>query len=116
MIVHGTGLGRSLVEQLDALCEIGERAGETVDLVDHDDVDLTSPDRVQELLQGRTIERGAREAAVVEAVPNQHPALVRLALDIGLTGLPLGVERVEGQIEVVLGRFARVDRAALAPR
>jgi hypothetical protein len=32
---------------------------------------------------------------------------------IGLAGFPLGIERVEGEIEIVLGRFARVDRAAL---
>jgi hypothetical protein len=37
---------------------------------------------------------------------------MRLAFDIGLAGLALGVERVEGEIEVVLGRFARVDGAA----
>ena len=39
---------------------------------------------------------------------------MRLALDIGLAGLPLGVERIEGQIQIVFGRLARVDRAALA--
>ena len=31
---------------------------------------------------------------------------MRLALDIGLTGFPLGIERVEGEIEIMLGRFA----------
>src|SRR6202023_3975674 len=38
---------------------------------------------------------------------------MRLALDIGLAGFPLGIERVEFEIEVVFGRFAGVDRAAL---
>jgi len=38
---------------------------------------------------------------------------MRLALDIGLAGLALGIERVEFEIEIVLGRFAGVDRAAL---
>jgi hypothetical protein len=28
---------------------------------------------------------------------------VRLALDIGLAGFSLGIERVEGEIEIVLG-------------
>ena len=55
MIVHGTGLGRSLVEQLDALCEIGERAGETVDLVDHDDVDPMRADLIEQTLKGWAI-------------------------------------------------------------
>jgi hypothetical protein len=102
------------VEHFDQLCEVGEGAGETVDLVDNDNVELASSDLVQQILQGRAIQRSAGQAAVVEPVPNQYPAFVRLALDIGLTGLPLGVQRVEGQIQIVLGRLARVDRAALA--
>ena len=41
-----------MVEQLDQLGEIGERAGEPVDLVDHHDGDLAGPDISQKLLQG----------------------------------------------------------------
>ena len=41
---------------------------------------------------------------------------MRLALDVGLAGLALGIERVEGEVEIMFGRFARVDRAALALR
>ena len=41
---------------------------------------------------------------------------MRLALDVGLAGLALRIERVEGEIEIMFGRFARVDRAALALR
>src|SRR4029077_12106754 len=67
----------------------------------------------QEFLQGRAVEGGSREAAIIIAVRNEAPALMRLALDIGLAGLALGIERVEGEIEIVLGRFAGVDRAAL---
>ena len=101
-----------LIEQLDQLGEVGERAGEPVDLVDHDGVDLAGPDIGQQFLQGRAVERGAREAAVVVVVGNQAPALMRLALDVGLAGLALGIERVEFEIEIMLGRFAGVDRAA----
>jgi hypothetical protein len=35
------------------------------------------------------------EPAIVVAIRNQAPALMRLALDIGLVGLMLGIERVE---------------------
>ena len=101
------------VERFHQLCEVGEGAGETVDLVDNDNVDLASSDLVQQVLQGRAIQRSAGKAAVVEPLPNQYPAFMRLTLDIGLTGFPLGVQRVEGQIQIVLGRLARVDRAAL---
>ena len=50
-------------------------------------------------------------------VGDQAPALVRLALDVGLAGFALGVERVELEVEIMLGRFPGVDRAAekLAP-
>ena len=58
----------------------------------------------------RTVERGAREGAVVIAARMQPPALVRLTLYICLAGLPLGVERVEFQVEIMFGRFTGVDR------
>ena len=48
-----------MIEQLDQLGEVGERAGEAVDLIDHHDGDLVSPDIGQEFLQSRAVERGA---------------------------------------------------------
>ena len=57
-----------LVEQLDQLGEVGERAGQPVDLVDDDDVDPPGPDVGQEPLQGRPLQRAAGEAAIVVAV------------------------------------------------
>ena len=54
------------VEELDELGEVGERAGQPVDFVDDDDVDFSGPDLVQQRLQGRALERGAGEAAIVE--------------------------------------------------
>ena len=43
------------IEQLDQLCEIGQRSGEAIDLVDEDDVDLAASDIVQKPLQVRTV-------------------------------------------------------------
>ena len=43
------------IEQLDKFCEVGERSGEAIDLVNDDDVDLVASDIVQEPLQVRTI-------------------------------------------------------------
>jgi hypothetical protein len=40
------------------------------------------------------------------------PSLRGLTLYIGLTGIPLGIKRVEFQFQSVLGRFAGVDGAA----
>jgi hypothetical protein len=54
-----------LVEQLDELSEVGQRAGEAVNLVDHDHVDLAGPHIGEEPLQGRPVDVAAGEAAVV---------------------------------------------------
>ncbi len=43
---------------------------------------------------------------------DQAPAFVRLALDIGLTSLALGVEGIELEVQIMLGGFPGVDRAA----
>ena len=42
-----------LVEELDQLGEVGERAGQPVDLVDDDDVDPSRANGVQQLLAER---------------------------------------------------------------
>jgi hypothetical protein len=102
-----------VVKKLDELGEVGERAGQPIDLIDDDNVDLPRPNLLQERLQRWTLQRGAGKAAIVEFVADEFPAFMRLALDIGFAGFALGVERVEGEIEIVLGGFARVDRAAL---
>ena len=78
----------------------------------HNDVDPAEPDSASSPA-GQDGRGGPREGAVVVAVRDQPPALVGLALDIGLAGLALGIERVEFQVEVMLGRLAGVDRAAL---
>src|SRR5262249_47216790 len=56
---------------------------------------------------------GAGEATIVVAIRVEAPALMRLALDIGLAGLALGIERVELEVEIMLARFAGIDRTAL---
>jgi hypothetical protein len=71
------------------------------------DVDLLGSDLFQQGLEGRPIERRAGEGAIIEAVGNEPPALVGLALDIGLAGFALGVEGIECEIEIMLSRFAR---------
>ena len=110
--VTDTNETRMAVEQLDQLGKVSKRAREPVDLIDHHDVDLAGVDVGQELLQGRPVKGGPREGAIVITVREEPPALAHLALDIGLAGLALGVERVEGEIEIMLGRLAGVDGAA----
>jgi hypothetical protein len=49
----------------DQLGEVRERAGQTVDLVDHDDIDPAVADVCQQPLQGGALGRAAGIAAVV---------------------------------------------------
>src|SRR4051812_20998274 len=70
-----------------------------------------SPERMEEALQRQPVARPAREVAIVEARPDQAPALMGLAFDVGLRGLTLCVEGVEVLLRTVLGRDPRVDRA-----
>jgi hypothetical protein len=90
------------VEELDELGEVGERAGQAIDLVDDDDVDPLFTDVGKQSLQGRAVQASAGEAAIVIALPNQLPPLTGLALDVRLGGLALSLEGVELLIE--LGR------------
>ena len=51
-------------------------------------------------------------AAIVESLRDDAPALMGLALDVGLAGFTLSFERVEFLLQALVGRFAGVDRAA----
>ena len=72
------------LEDLDDPGEVDQRAGQPVDLVDDHDVDRAAFDVAQQPLQGRALHGAAGEAAVVVAVGHEQPALVLLALDVGL--------------------------------
>src|SRR6202035_4225683 len=61
---------------------------------------------------GRPVERSPGETAIVVTVWNEPPPLAGLAADIGLASFPLGIERREGKIEIMLARFAGIDGAA----
>ena len=101
-----------LSNSLDQLGEVGERTGQPIDLIDDDHVDPSGLNIGQQFLQRRPVHRPAGIAAVVVVIPDQSPALMRLALDVGLGGLPLGVEGVEVLFEPLVGRDPGIDRAA----
>ena len=100
------------VEQFDQLGEVGERARQPVDLVDDDHVDPVSANVVEQPLERRPLHRAAGIAAVVVKSPDQLPAFMGLALDVGLRRFSLIVERVELLLQAMLGRNAGVDGAA----
>jgi hypothetical protein len=94
-----------LVEELDELGKVGKRTGQPVDFVDDHDVDSFRP--------GWTVQGSAGEPTIVEMRGYELPTFMGLAFDVGLTCLSLCIEGVEGEVEIMLGRFAGVDRAAL---
>ena len=101
-----------LVEQFDQLGEVRQRAGQAIDLVDDDDVDLPGPHVLKQPLQRRAVGIATGEAAIVIFGPDHRPAGMLLAPDIGLRGIVLGVEGVEVLFEPLVGGDPGVDRAA----
>src|ERR1700733_9863203 len=99
------------VEQFDQLGEVGERAGQSVDLVDDYDVDPATANIIKEHLERWPLYRAAGIAAVVITIADQLPAFVGLAPDVGFRGLSLIVERVELLLQAMFGRNARIDGA-----
>ena len=109
---HGDEGDPVLVEHLDQPGKIHQRAGQPVDLVDHDDIDLAGLDVGQQPLERGALQGATGEAAIVIAVGDEDPSLGALAGDIGLAGLPLGIEGVELHLETLLARLAGIDRAS----
>ena len=112
-----TSMGRLTLNVLLSFAQferevIGERAGQPVDLVDHDGVDPPRREVSQQPLQSRPIHRGAGEPAVIISRAQADPAFLPLALDEGLAGLALCLQRIEFLFEPLLGGFAGVDRTA----
>src|SRR5690242_21822722 len=87
---------------------------QSVDLVDHDDIDPACPDIGKQTLQRWSLQIAAGEPAVMIAGSRPHPALVLLAANVGLAGFALRRKRVEFLLQALLGGFAGVDRAAPA--
>ena len=81
-----------LVKRLHQLGEVGQRPGQPVDLVDHDHVDLAGLHILQEPLQRRALSIAAREPTIVISGSQQGPSGMRLAADISLRGVILGIE------------------------
>jgi hypothetical protein len=100
------------IEDLDDLGKIGERAGQPVDLVDDHRVDPPRRDVCEQLLQSGPIHRRAGEPTVIISRPQADPAFMPLAVDEGLAGFALRLQRIELLFEPFLGRLTGIDRTA----
>src|SRR5258708_4229424 len=101
-----------MLEGLNQLEKIQHRARKTIDLVNDHDIDAAGLNVSHETFKGRAVERAAGHAAIVVAVRDLDPTFPALACDVGLAGLPLGVQRVELHLEAILAGFPGIDRAA----
>ena len=101
-------------EYLDHLGEVGQAASETVNLVDHHDVNAAFLDVIHEPTQSRAFHVAARETAIVIVVCYRNPALAALAGDVGVTSFLLGIDGVEGLVQAFVAGHAAVNGAPLA--
>lgn len=105
-----------LVEGLDDVGKVGQRARNPVDFVHHDDVDLSSADVVQQAFQRRALYIAAGKPAIVIRLGDQFPSFMALGRDIGHACIALGIEAVIFLIQSFLGGFARINRATQSLR
>jgi hypothetical protein len=106
---HGTGAVELLgerdqgdaarLERLHDFGEIGQRAGQPVDLVHHHSIELAGGDVGEQAFERRAREGCARRAAIVVGCLEHAPALVALAVDEGHARFALRAERVECRLE-----------------
>ena len=89
-------------KHFDQLGKIGQRPSQPVNLLDNDHIDLTGTNILQKRLQSRPLQRATRVPAVIIAGFDQSPALVRLALDIGLSSFTLSMKGVEILLQSLL--------------
>ena len=83
------------------------QGGQAVHFINDNHVDLAGPHILQEALQCGPVGVAAGEAAVIVFGSQQRPPRVRLASDISLRRIKLGVEGVEVLLEPLVGRDAR---------
>ncbi len=80
------------IEQFNQLGKVGQGPCQAVDLIDDNDIDLAGLDVIEQLLKGRAVGRSAREPSIVITYLGQRPARMRLAANIGLRSIVLGIK------------------------
>jgi hypothetical protein len=94
------------VEHFHHLCEVRERGRQSVDFLDQHDVDESSADIVEQLLQRRSFHVAARKSAVIMCALDKTPALTGLTPNEGFARFTLGMQRVEGLFQSLFGGLA----------
>src|SRR6185369_3941448 len=86
--------------------------GQTVDLIDDNDIDAPRFDISQQPLERWPFHVAAGMSAIIIAIWSERPALVALRPNIGFASLALGIKAIEALVQPLLSGFARIDCAA----
>ena len=110
---HRDKLCAPFVKFLGEVCKITDGSGQSVDLVNHDDVDQPGFTVGKELLKRRAFHIAAGISSVVVTSREADPSVGFLTGDIGFASLPLSIQTVEFLIQSFLNGLACVNRASL---
>jgi hypothetical protein len=112
LLGNGYERNRPGVKGFNQLGEVGKRASEAIDLVDDHHIDLAGFNIYQQLFfEGGAVEVAAGIRRIVVVLRQHLPAQRRLALDIGLAGISLCIQRIELLLQSMFGGFAGIDGA-----
>ncbi len=91
------------IKDINDFGKIREASCEPVDFVDHHHIDEALLDVCQQFAQSRSLDGSTRITTVVIEVGKASPALMFLARDKSLTGLPLGIQGVKFLVKSFFG-------------
>ena len=100
------------IEHLDQSCKVRQIARQSVNLVDHHNVNLAIFDVCHQTLEAGPINVTARETTIVVAIGQGYPTLVTLAGDVGQSRIALRLQAVVFHVQAFIGGLAGVNRAA----
>jgi hypothetical protein len=95
LLGHGDERHSMRIEDFDDFGEIRQAAGETIHLIDDDDADFFVSHVLKQLMKRGAIHASAGIAPVSVLGGKHTPALLTLACDESLAGLPLCLQAVE---------------------
>src|SRR5271156_2797749 len=102
------------IECLNDLGKVSQRSRQPVDLIYNDGIDSSGSNVLKQAFEGGPLHVSTGVTAVIVFRCNRLPAFVPLAENIGFASLALGMERIEGLLQTLLGRFAGLNRTTHA--
>ena len=115
LLRHGDKGHTLALKHLDHLGKVGQAARQSVNLVDHNHVNLACLNVGHQALESGALHVSAGEGRVVIVVGDRNPAFGALAGNIGMACVTLRINRVVFLIQPFFTGLTGVDGAAHAP-